>query len=217
MADKPVAAATDPNPLTKRTVAPNHSPSVESDWGPPVTKANLPNHISQPVSATVDHPKQSAPPTTTTSFQKFLMKKTAQVPGGGGAPEHARNSQDFVDSSPKPTKNSLLTDSGPKQSSLPKELLPPSILNRIAKNVVRGKPNRHQYGGIATSGDLIANLAMKYGKQPVGGAVRVQDPMPVKQQPVKPVAPPVSTDHVITEECKDFHWSKNVTFISSSS
>lgn len=104
-------------------------------------------------------------------------------------------------------------NSSPKQTGLSKEL-PPSILNRIAKNV-RGKPNRPQYGNIASSGDLLANLAMKYGKQPVGGAIRVQDPVPAKPQPVKPVAPPVSTDHAINEDCK-FFIGKSLHFIPPS-
>ena len=173
-----------------------------------MTRTNLPNHIPHPVSTTVDHPKQSAPPTTTSSFQKFLMKKTAQTPSKGGASEYTKNSRDFTDSSsPKPAKSSAMADIGntsPKHS-LPKEL-PPSILNRLAKNVVRGKPNRSQYGNIASSGDLIANLAMKYGKQPVGGAARVQDPIPMKQPPMKPAAAaPASAEHVITEECMVFH------------
>lgn len=219
-AAKPFTTAMEPN---RRTVTPVHPPaSVESDWSPPVTRTNLPNHIPHPVSTTVDHPKQSAPPTTTNSFQKFLMKKTTQTPSGGGASDPAKNknSRDFTDSSPKPTKSSLMTDIGnssPKHSGLPKEL-PPSILNRLAKNVVRGKPSRQQYGNIASSGDLIANLAMRYGKQPVGGAARVQDPMPMKQQPVKPVvAAPASVEHVITEECKSFHWLKFLYLVSSSS
>lgn len=204
-ADKPITTAIDPHPLMRKAVAP--SGAVESDWSPPVARADLPNHIPHPVSTAVDHPKQSTPPTTTTSFQKFLMKKTAQAPRGseasgeGGDPERARNSQDLVDSSPKPTRSSLVDSGGSytKHSGLPKEL-PPSILNRIAKNVVRSKPSRQPYGNMASSGDLIANLAMKYGKQPVGGAVHVQDPMTVKQQPVKPVATPISTDHVINED-----------------
>ena len=194
----------------RRTVAPALPPvAVESDWSPPVTRTNLPNHIPHPVSTTVDHPKQSAPPTTTNPFQKFLMKQTAQMPSRGRASEHAKNSRDFTDSSsPKPARSSAMGDIGnstPKHSGLPKEL-PPSILDRLAKNVVRGKPNRPQYGNIVGSGDLIANLAMKYGKQPVGGAARVQDPMPMKQPPMKPAAAaPASAEHVITEECTTFH------------
>ena len=191
----------------------NHSAPVESDWSPPVKKPDLSNYIPQSVPTTFDPPKQSTPPTTTNSFQKFLMKKTAQVPGRGGAPDHPRNSQDSIDSSPKPTRSPLVTDVG---NSSPKQMgLPPSILNRIAKNV-RSKPNRSQYGNIASSGDLLANLAMKYGKQPVGGAVRVQDTVPAKPQPMKPVAPPVSMDHVINEDCKVFHWSKFLHYIPSS-
>ena len=205
VADKPIRSAVDSSPLVRRTVAPNHvAPvAVESDWSPPVKRPDLSNHIPQSVPTAFDPPKQSAPPMITNSFQKFLMKKTAQAPDRGGAPDHARNSQDSVDSSPKPTRSPLATDIGsssPKQTGLSKEL-PPSILNRIAKNV-RGKPNRSQYGNIASSGDLLANLAMKYGKQPVGGAMHAQDPIPTKPQPMKPVPPPVSTDQVITEDCK---------------
>ena len=210
VADKPTKSAVSQHPLDRRAVVTNHVAPVESDWSPPVKRPDLSNHIPQSVPTAFDPPKQSTPPTTTNSFQKFLMKKTAQVPGRGGAPDHARNSQNSVDSSPKPTRSSLVTDisnSSPKQTGLPKEL-PPSILNRIAKNV-RGKPNRPQYGNIASSGDLLANLAMKYGKQPVGGAIRVQDPVPAKPQPMKPVAPPVSTDHVINEECKLFIGQKH--------
>lgn len=213
--DKPVG---DSSPLVRKAVAPNPVVS-ESDWSPPVRRAEVPNHLSQP---TVDKP-----PTTTNSFQRFLMKKTTQVPSGGVAqvpnvgvaPDNTKILQDFVDSSskpvhssPKPARNPLRPDTGnssPKQSGLPKEL-PPSILNRIAKNVAHGRSNRQQYGNIASSGDLIANLAIKYGKQPVGGAVRVQDPMPVKQQPVKPPTVPVNMDH-INEECNLFHWLKFCT------
>lgn len=192
----------DSGPLARRTVVPNH----ESNWSPPTKRTELSNHIPQPVSTGVDHPK----PTTTNSFQKFLMKKTAQVPAGDVASGHAKNSQDSADSSSKHTRSSLMTDIGnssPKHSGLPKEL-PPSILNRIARNVAQAKPTRqNQYRNIASSGDLIANLAMKYGKQPVGGGGHVQDIVPVKQQPRKPVAPPV-TDHVINEECRLFHLLK---------
>jgi len=209
--DKATVTEVNSSPLDRRTVVPNH-PVVESNWSPPVKRAELPSRISQPAPTGVDHPKLSTPPTTTNSFQKFLMKKTAQVPAGGVAPDHARSSQDSADAS-KHTKNSLTTDIGsssPKNLGLPKEL-PPSILNRIAKNV-RGKPARQQqYGNIASSGDLIANLAMKYGKQPMGGAGHVQDPMPVKQQSMKPVAPPVN-DHVINEECRLFHWLNCLLF-----
>ena len=189
-------------------MAPKDVFPVESDWSPPVKRPDLSNHIPQSVP---DYPKLSTPPTTTNSFQKFLMKKTA--PGRGGAPDHARNSQDSVDSSPKPTRSPLVTDIG---NSSPKQAgLPPSILNRIAKNV-RGKPNRPQYGNIASSGDLIANLAMKYGKQPVGGAVRVQDPIPAKPQPMKPVAAPISTDHVITEDCELLNFTFDFYSLNSS-
>lgn len=203
-ADRPITmAGGDASPLVRRAMVPSHVAPIESDWSssPPMKKADLPTHTPQTVHTTLDHHKQ--PPTTTNSFQKFLIKKTAQAPGGGGALDHARSLQDSVDSSPKSTPVMDIGYSGPKQSGLPPKELPPSILNRIAKNVVRGKPNRQQYGNIASSGDLIANLAMKYGKQPMGGAVRVQDPMPVKQQPVKPVA--ATPDHVITDECKNSH------------
>ena len=200
--NQPIRSTVDPSPLVRRVMAPSYA-TGESDRVPPVKRSDPPCHIPQPVPATIDYPKQSTTPTTTNSFQKFLMKKTAQPPGGGGAPNHARTPQDFVDSSPKPTRSLLVTDisnGGPKQAGLSKEL-PPSILNRIAKNV-RSKPSRPQFGNIGSSGDLIANLAMKYGKQPVGGAVRVQDPIPAKPQPIKPAPQPVSTDQVISEACK---------------
>ena len=200
--NQPIRSTVDPSPLVRRAMAPSYA-AGESDRVPPVKRSDLPGNIPQPVPTTVDYPKQSTTPTTTNPFQKFLMKKTAQPPGGGGAPNHAKAPQDSVDSSPKPTRSSLVTDMSNgslKQAGLSREL-PPSILNRIAKNV-RSKPSRPQYGNIASSGDLIANLAMKYGKQPGGGAVRVQDPIPAKPQPIKPAPPPVTTDQVITEACE---------------
>jgi len=150
------------------------------------------------------HPVSASPPSTRSSFQKFLMKKSSQ----GNIPSElavARTPSTTDNSPPKANKNSTgnVGISDFKKPGPSKEL-PPSIFNLLAKNAPKtgahNKVGKHPYG---SSNDLIANLAMKYGKQG-SVAAHVHDSPPVKHYAKQPVVAPTvaAMTPTITEDCE---------------
>ncbi|XP_065913290.1 ankyrin repeat and SAM domain-containing protein 6-like isoform X2 [Dysidea avara] len=168
------------------------------------------------------HPVSASPPTTRSSFQKFLMKKSSQ----GNVPSElavAKTPSTADSSPPKTNKNpagivGVVSDF--KKPGASKEL-PTSIFNLLAKNApkagTRNKANKHPYGNVGNSNDLIANLAMKYGKQG-GVAAYVQDSPPVKHHTkqlaapsVANVTPSITEDSDLSDVLKQYSLDRFIT------